>query len=79
MCCGGKAIAGAIGLAKAALRLDRAPRALIEQRRALCRACPHARRIMHQGALKVATCMLCGCYLPAKTVLRRESCPLSKW
>lgn len=25
------------------------------------------------------TCRKCGCYMPAKTILKNSTCPLSKW
>lgn len=47
---------------------------LAEQRMAICNGCEHFRNI-----LKV--CSLCGCFMPAKTMMSGSSCPATppKW
>jgi len=51
-----------VGLAKAALSIDRASDELIEQRTAICRGCEHAQ--LMAGVLN--RCGLCGCAIWAK-------------
>jgi len=50
--------------------------ATVEQRRALCRACEHAKG--PTPAIKVF-CELCVCLLAVKVRLASERCPAGKW
>lgn len=61
---------GAVGLARAALGVDRAPEATIRARRQRCRACPDK-----VGRL----CTACGCLIAAKTLVYSQSCPRGRW
>jgi hypothetical protein len=47
------------------------PEAQRNERLAICKACPHLSLI--------DTCNKCGCYMPAKTYLSGQSCPIGKW
>jgi hypothetical protein len=67
--------AGAVGLTKAALRVDRADEVLIRRRRSLCGACPQA----NAGASKTSRCLVCTCFIHPKTATASEKCPLGKW
>ncbi len=69
---------GAVGLAKAATGIDRPPEQIIEERRKICRACPHAVPCVANVG-KRCKCAKCGCLLRAKTAVMEESCPLQKW
>tara|TARA_R110000851_G_scaffold71614_3_gene159201 strand:+ start:5301 stop:5516 length:216 start_codon:yes stop_codon:yes gene_type:complete len=44
---------------------------LSDSRMKICKECP--------SKSKENVCMECGCYLPAKTKSKRETCPLKKW
>jgi hypothetical protein len=66
---------GMMGLAKAALGIDRASDELIRQRTEICRGCEHAKFV----AGKLASCGLCGCIIKAKVRIPREHCPIKKW
>lgn len=80
-------VAGAMGLAKAAVGADRAPDAIVAQRRGICRECPEATRSADparlakptKGLTSLSRCRACGCFIAAKTLLASESCPLNKW
>jgi hypothetical protein len=74
MCDCGQIVHGAVGLAKAALGVDRADEETIQKRRAICRECPHAIPCPLL-ANKKCRCELCGCLLSAKTVVAGEVCP----
>jgi hypothetical protein len=65
-------IAGAIGLAKAAIGMDPAPADVRRQRRALCLTCEHR---------KGRRCGVCRCLIVAKVRLAGSVCPLPdpKW
>lgn len=67
---------GAVGLAKAALGVDKADGATMAARLAICQDCEHAEK-NHEG--KAAKCNECGCRLIAKTSIQGESCPIGKW
>jgi len=43
-----------------------------ELRMEICKACPHYVPV-------VSVCSECGCFLPAKTMMKKTSCPLEKW
>ena len=43
-----------------------------EQRYNVCKSCPEFKATLR-------TCLLCGCFMPAKTRLRQASCPAGKW
>jgi hypothetical protein len=57
--------------------VDRAPQALINDRRAKCAQCPHVVTVLAEF------CGVCGCLIVAKTALAGEECPLpedqKKW
>lgn len=42
-----------------------------EERLAICRSCDKLKRMDF--------CSMCGCFMPAKTKLANQSCPLKKW
>lgn len=56
--------------------LRKADTDVIAARRDTCNRCEH--RVPAAG-LKPATCGKCGCVLAAKTALKTQTCPLSKW
>jgi hypothetical protein len=68
---------GAVGLTKALVGIDRAPAAVIEARRAICRQCDRATR--HKDGVRVLRCQECACWIKLKTRLAGETCPLGKW
>jgi hypothetical protein len=74
----GKMIHGALGIAKNRLSLDQAPPAVIEERRLICRDCPHAQPCKTQPGKK-CRCRKCGCILSEKTRLASEACPIGEW
>ncbi|MBM3910465.1 MAG: hypothetical protein FJ356_02315 [Thaumarchaeota archaeon] len=43
-----------------------------EDRLAICKACPELIKLTTQ-------CKKCGCFMTAKTKLKRAECPLGKW
>ena len=43
-----------------------------ERRMEICRSCPNYIKI-------VGTCAECGCFMPAKTKMKSQSCPIGKW
>jgi hypothetical protein len=45
---------------------------LAEQRMAICNGCEHLGPI-------IKVCKLCGCFMPAKTLLPFAECPVGKW
>lgn len=49
---------------------------IVQQRKALCRACPHAVLGPKQFLLQ---CRKCGCVLAAKVTFARATCPIGKW
>jgi hypothetical protein len=53
-----------------------APRAEVDRRLALCRACPLVERI---GNTKVLRCGRCHCVVALKVRARGEQCPAGKW
>lgn len=79
--CAEKIARGAIGLAKAAARIDRADESTISTRRDRCRNCPHATRNVDRinepskGLTTFSRCELCGCVIVAKTAIASERCP----
>ena len=84
MCCGNY-VKGAIGLTKAVLHIDRAPHAVIMERRGFCRSCEFATRnpkpqfAKFTGLTNRSRCTICQCFIVAKTVIAGESCPKEKW
>jgi hypothetical protein len=68
---------GAVGLTKALVGIDRAPAAVTEARRAICRQCDRATR--HKDGVRVLKCLECSCWIKPKTRLAGERCPLGKW
>ena len=55
-----------------------APPTVIESRRAICRACPHAVPCPGKPG-KFCTCGVCNCPLRVKTTLLAETCPNGQW
>lgn len=45
---------------------------IVKQRMDTCLSCEHLISITKQ-------CGLCGCFMPAKTLLANAGCPISKW
>ncbi|MDB5356760.1 MAG: hypothetical protein JWN24_3213 [Phycisphaerales bacterium] len=70
----GQVAHGAAGLAKAALRINRADDATIARRLATCGACPEV-----TVTLGIRRCTVCKCVLAAKAANADENCPLAKW
>ena len=70
-----RVVAGAVGLTKAALHVDRADEVLIRKRRALCAACPQA----SAGSSKTSRCRVCTCFIHPKTATASEKCPIGQW
>lgn len=54
-----------------------APKATIDERKAICRACPHATLVGPKKFLRL--CSQCGCVLAAKVQMKRAKCPIGKW
>jgi hypothetical protein len=83
-CCG-DIIAGAVGLAKAAVGAEPVPPEVLQDRRDKCRECPHASRDPKRldrptkGLTVLSKCDLCGCFIAAKTKLASEACPDGRW
>lgn len=69
--CGQRIARGVVGLAKAALGVDKADDAEIERRLSLCLACEHVKATL--GV--VNRCDLCGCAIKAKIRIKGEACP----
>ena len=42
-----------------------------KKRAAICDECPYK--------TELNTCSKCGCFLPAKVVAKKASCPINKW
>ncbi len=66
---------GAAGIARAVTGTGGASAELIEQRTAICAACPHA--VLSLGVLQ--RCDLCGCSTWGKVRNAGEKCPAGKW
>ncbi len=69
------AIHGAVGLVKAAVGMDKAPRELVEKRKEICDGCEHA--VLRAGVFW--QCDICRCATSAKIRLKGEKCPIGKW
>lgn len=82
-CCAGEKIAnGAVGLAKAALRIDPSPVDVYKSRLKICWHCPAAKPMISAGVViigKKDRCGKCDCIIKAKAAIRGESCPIGKW
>lgn len=63
---------GAVGMAKANLGIDAAPRELVDERWEICKGCP---------SNVYGSCSECGCPLAYKMAVKSETCPLDppKW
>ncbi len=75
----GKILHGAVGIAKSRLHIDRAPKNIIEDRRAICRACDYAEKRVVLGLIEVRMCERCTCLVRDKTNVASEFCPEKKW
>jgi len=64
--------------AKAILKLDQAPKNVIESRRDTCRTCEHAVPCPMMPEKK-CLCGVCKCVLTLKTSLKDEKCPEGFW
>jgi hypothetical protein len=71
-CCGGgkRLVKGAGKLLQSELGIFQAEEDVIQARRKMCMECPE---------FDFGLCKQCGCYLYAKTRLKKERCPLNKW
>lgn len=83
-CCGKPSIAsvaarGAVGLAKVALGVDRAPESVVTARRDVCRSCEHSTKRLFGLQVKVQRCNVCQCLIAGKSVLLGEKCPEGRW
>jgi hypothetical protein len=54
------------------LKQPRSPKALIEERLAICNQCPAFNK-------RLMKCTKCGCFMKLKTTLHGASCPIGKW
>lgn len=63
-------VKGAVKLATAELGIDDVSLEVLQTRRDTCQSC---------DLNDFGRCMSCGCYLWAKTRLKKESCPIGKW
>lgn len=79
---------GATRFLSAVMRGDRAPDAVVLERRAKCLVCPYRQRMIAPGAVAesdfcgtpfVVTEKTCGCLVAGKTLVGGESCPQGKW
>ena len=72
----GRAAAGAVGIAKAAIGIDPTDAETLERRRATCEACP-------SGLYVAGKCDRagggCGCWLAMKWRIAAERCPKGHW
>ena len=68
-------VRGTVGLAKAAIGVDRADGITMIKRWAVCESCTSA--VKTAGV--VQTCALCHCMLHAKIRIAHERCPAGKW
>lgn len=66
----GDLVRGAVGVAKAATGVDRAPEETITARWESCLACEHHDR---------GKCTKCGCFTAAKIRLASSVCPADRW
>jgi hypothetical protein len=79
MVCGcGKVARGAIGLMKVVTGTGRADNQTIIDRQAICAECERGGEHKNSRGTPFK-CLECGCYVPAKTRLASESCPIGKW
>lgn len=53
-------------------KLEFADKQTAHNRMSICRQC----EVRHP---KLNICTICGCYLPAKTKLKKSSCPMDLW
>lgn len=53
-------------------RLKFVPKAKAKERRDICQKCE-----LRNETLNV--CTICGCFIKAKTKLKKSSCPMEKW
>lgn len=68
-------VAGAVGVVKATLGIDKADDAEIERRKGICAGCEHVRLL----AGVVNQCDLCKCVVALKARLKSGKCPARKW
>jgi len=66
---------GIAGLAKAAMRIERASDATIAARETTCDGCEH----LDRSLLGIRRCSHCKCALAAKIRIKSERCPIGKW
>ena len=66
----GDLVRGAVGVAKAATGVDRAPEETITARWESCLSCEHHDR---------GRCMKCGCFTAAKIRVASSVCPAERW
>ena len=66
----GDLVRGAVGVAKAATGVDRAPEETITARWESCLSCEHHDR---------GRCMRCGCFTAAKIRVASSVCPAERW
>jgi hypothetical protein len=66
----GDLVRGAVGVAKAATGVDRAPENIITERWESCMAC---------GDHDRGVCKRCGCFTPAKIRVASSVCPAERW
>ena len=75
-------VKGAIGLSKAALKIERADDETINSRKKICQECDQFKRVYTNFAgkkINTSKCSICGCFIGAKTLIKSEKCPEKKW
>jgi hypothetical protein len=54
------------------VKQPRTPKHIIEERLAICNACPAFNK-------RLQKCNKCGCFMKLKTTLQQAKCPIGKW
>lgn len=82
MSCCGQIAKGAVGLAKAALKINPSSVPVYKSRLRICWECPESQPMVSAGVIiigKKERCGECGCLIKAKAAIQSEQCPLKKW
>lgn len=80
-----KIVAGAAGVAKAALGIDKAAPEVAAARLDVCRECPQASKngaakfAKFKGLTTLSRCAACSCVIHLKVKVAGEKCPEGKW
>lgn len=73
-----RAIGGAVGIAKAVVRVEPTDAATLNHRIAVCRSCPDGCYLERPSRCDIAKGG-CGCFLSAKWRIASERCPRGHW